>query len=55
MCAGEQNSRALKTSCGAFFGCARAVAAPSPRSSNLNVLKTGSWGCRIRVALPELP
>lgn len=55
MCAGGQNCRARKTACGAFFGSARAVAEPRPRSSNLNVLKTGSWGCRIRVALPELP
>lgn len=55
MCAGGQISRARKTAQVAFGGCARAVAAPRPSSSKLNVLKTASWGCGIRAALPELP
>lgn len=55
MGAGGQNRRARKTAQVAFLGCARVVAAPRPRSLNLNVLKTGSRGCGIRVALSELP
>ena len=55
MCAGGQNRRARKTAQVAFLWAERAVAATCPRSSKLNVLKTGSRGCGIRVALSELP
>ena len=55
MCARGQNRRARKTAQVAFLGSARAVVAARPRSLKLNVLKTGSWGCRFLGARPELP